>query len=544
MPDLQELPRLPRDDPDFSDGEQPLATGGWLSSAAVLQAIKDGADDAMRSPIALGQLWAKGKNHLFMADDDRHLVTIAGSRAGKGRSLIIPNLLSYPGSVICIDPKGENAAVTAKYRNEVLGQNVVILDPFGVLEEVASVAEFRGNFNPLEWVNVSSPEAIDDVNALADAIIVRDSDKDPHWNESARAFLKGVMLTLMDQLDPYEVDDAGTVLGVNWTLGEVRKIASQGLPEEDAEGHTGPTMKGLLDKMKSLDGFNGAIAASGHLLEQMGDNERGGVLSNLRRHTEFLESPAIAQSVAASDFNPYKVKNEPTSIYLVLPEWRMGTHSRWLRLVITSLLQGLQRSQTDKTKPATLIILDEFATLGHMDSIERAAGYIAGFGVKLWVILQDLSQLKSIYKNRWETFLGNAGALVAFGNVDVTTLEYLSKRLGETEIVRTLQNTTEQTSKGASRQGVGHMLSNLASGRLAGALGNDNENEQTSYSSSGQESLQKTTLITPDEIARYFSRENEALLVHLAGFHPFRLNRIRYDRDEPFKKRSTKSPYH
>ena len=60
--------------------------------------------------------------------------------------------------------------------------------------------------------------------------------------------------------------------------------------------------------------------------------------------------------------------------------------------------------------------------LGHLESIERAAGYIAGFGVKLWVILQDINQLKSLYKDRWETFLGNAGTLTAFGNVDVTTL--------------------------------------------------------------------------------------------------------------------------
>lgn len=544
MPNLQDLPRLPRDDPDFSEGEQLLATAKWLPSSAVLQAIKAGADDKMRSPVVLGQLWDKDKNRLFMADDDRHLVTIAGSRAGKGRSLIIPNLLSYPGSVICIDPKGENAAVSAKYRHEVLGQNVVILDPFSVLKEVESVAAFRGRFNPLEWVNAAGPEAIDDVNAVADAIIVRDSDKDPHWNESARAFLKGVILTMMDQLTSYEWDEDGNVLGVNWTLETVRKTASIGLPDPDREEVAAPSIAGLLSTMKQLEGFNGAIAAAGHLLDEMGENERGGVLSNLRRHTEFLETPAIAESTAASDFDPAKVKNEPTTIYLVLPEWRMGTHSRWLRLVITSLLHGLQRSPTDKTKPATLLILDEFATLGHMESIERAAGYIAGFGVKLWVILQDLSQLKSLYKDRWETFLGNAGALVAFGNVDVTTLDYLSKRLGETEVIRTLRNTSEQVGEGENRQGIGHTLGQLSRGQFAGLLGRDSESRQASYTSSDQQSLQKAALITADEIARYFSRDNEALLVHLAGMHPFRLNRIRYEMDQPFKARAAKSPYH
>lgn len=544
MRDPQQLPNLPRDDPDFAGGEQALATGKWLSSAAVFQAIQAGAHDTMRSPIVLGQLWNKDRNHLFMADDDRHLVTIAGSRAGKGRSLILPNLLSYPGSVICIDPKGENAAVTAKYRHEVLGQNVVVLDPFNVLKDVDAVAEFRGRFNPMEWINDRSPEAIDDVNGLADAIIIRESAKDAHWNESARAFLKGVMLMLMDQLPAYELDDDGNIETVNWTLGEVRKIASIGLPWDDEGSDGEPSLDGLLARMKSLDGFNGAIAAAGHLLDQMGDEERGGVLSNLRRHTEFLESPAIAENTVVSDFHPYQIKSEPTTIYLVLPEWRMGTHSRWLRLVITSLLQGLQRSPTDKTRPATLLLLDEFATLGHMDSIERAAGYIAGFGVKLWVILQDISQLKSLYKDRWETFLGNAGALVAFGNVDVSTLDYLSTRLGETEVIRTLRNTSEQIGEGGNRQGMGHTLGQIARGQFAGLFGPDSESRQSSFTSSDQQSLQKAALITPDEIARYFSRENETLLVHLAGFHPFRLNRIRYDMDEPFKSRASQSPYH
>jgi type IV secretion system protein VirD4 len=545
MSNLQDLPRLPRDDPDFAQSEQPLATAKWLPSSTVFQAIKAGAEDEMRSPVVLGQLWDKGTNRLFFADDDRHLVTIAGSRAGKGRSLIIPNLLSYPGSVICIDPKGENAAVSAKYRHEVLGQNVVILDPFGVLKEVESVSAFRGRFNPLEWINAAGPEAIDDVNAVADAIIVRDNDRDPHWNESARAFLKGIILTMMDQLPSYEWEEDGSIQGVNWTLETVRKTASIGLPDPtDSADAVAPSIAGLLSTMKRLEGFNGAISAAGHLLDEMGDSERGGVLSNLRRHTEFLETPAIADNTAASDFDPAKVKGDPTTIYLVLPEWRMGTHSRWLRLVITSLLQGLQRSPTNTAQPATLLILDEFATLGHMESIERAAGYIAGFGVKLWVILQDLSQLKSLYKDRWETFLGNAGALVAFGNVDVTTLDYLSKRLGETEIVRTLRNTSEQIGEGENRQGIGHTLGQLSRGQFASLLGRDSENTQTSFTNSDQQSLQKATLITPDEIARYFSRENESLLVHLAGMHPFRLNRIRYEMDRPFVARASKSPYH
>lgn len=296
--------------------------------------------------------------------------------------------------------------------------------------------------------------------------------------------------------------------------------------------------------MQSLDGFNGAIAAAGHLIAQMGDNERGGVLSNLRRHTELLESPSIAENVLVSDFNPRHIGTTPTTIYLVLPEWRMGTHARWLRLVITSILQGLQRAPIQRGNPAALMILDEFATLGHMENIERAAGYIAGFGVKLWPILQDLSQLKNLYSGRWETFLGNAGTLAAFGNVDVTTLDYLSKRLGETEVIRNLRQSSQQSGIGESNQGIGHTLGQIVRGQFGGVVGHGSESYNSSYSSSQNESLQKTALMTADEIGRYFARETETLLVHLAGHHPFRLNRIRYERDAPFKNRASKSPYH
>jgi type IV secretion system protein VirD4 len=282
----QTLAPLPRRDPDHREGEAPLATAQWLSTDAVLRAIKAAAGDKPQSPVILGQLWDGERNRVFVSDDDRHLITIAGSRAGKGRGLIVPNLLTYPGSVVCIDPKGENAAVTARYRSEVLGQNVVILDPFGVLATRADLAAYRGTFNPFEWINRGGPETIDDVATLADAIIVRDNDRDPHWNETARSFLKGVMLLVMSMLPTYREDGPdGTTGGVNWTLGLVRRLASVGLPSPNAP-EQGNTLEGLIAVMKANEAFDGAIAAAGHLLEQMGDKERGGVLSNLRRHTE------------------------------------------------------------------------------------------------------------------------------------------------------------------------------------------------------------------------------------------------------------------
>ena len=99
-----------------------------------------------------------------------------------------------------------------------------------------------------------------------------------------------------------------------------------------------------------------------------------------------------------------------------------------------------------------LFVLDEFAVLGHMETIEKAAGLMAGYGIKLWPILQDLTQLNHHYRESWETFLGNAGTLTFFGNTDLTSLEWLSKRMGQTEVSISDSSVSETASKGASIQ--------------------------------------------------------------------------------------------
>jgi type IV secretion system protein VirD4 len=150
-----------------------------------------------------------------------------------------------------------------------------------------------------------------------------------------------------------------------------------------------------------------------------------------------------------------------------------------------------------------LVVLDEFAALGHMQQVEDAAGQIAGFGVKLWPVLQDLAQLKALYETRWETFLGNAGILQFFGNNDLSTLEWISKRCGKTsiEVVRSNDVTVSAAKQGAT--GV-------------------------------SQSTEVHDLLTIDEAARYFGRDDPKLrqLVVWAGRRtPFLvLQRAYYDK--------------
>jgi type IV secretion system protein VirD4 len=138
-----------------------------------------------------------------------------------------------------------------------------------------------------------------------------------------------------------------------------------------------------------------------------------------------------------------------------------------------------------------------------MDAIEKAAGQIAGFGVKIWTILQDLGQLKAVYKERWETFLGNAGVMTVFGLNDQTSLEYVSNRLGDTHFIRKIKVDVTMNQ------------------RAQGAV---DEREETV----------NTKLLSPEEVGRLFARETDRLMVVHPG-RPLALQRL--DASDPMFKR-------
>lgn len=143
-------------------------------------------------------------------------------------------------------------------------------------------------------------------------------------------------------------------------------------------------------------------------------------------------------------------------------------------------------------------VLEEFPALGHMRSIETAAGLMAGFGIKLWSVLQDFTQLQTHYPKSWETFLGNAGIIQSFGNADVTTTEHLSKLLGSTQVME--------------RQSV----------RLSG--------QAMSHGDTGlRENLRSVRLLDATEITRNFSRETNRQLVLMPGMPPVYMERMPHD---------------
>ncbi|AHB47709.1 conjugal transfer protein TraG [Hyphomicrobium nitrativorans NL23] len=413
------------------------------------------------------------QGRLIGIDDDRHVVTVAGTRAGKSSTVLIPNLCRYPGSVLVLDPKGELARATAGHRQR-MGQRVYVLDPFGETEFATA------SHNPFDELESGSAQRIAaDAAQIADALIIANN-KDPHWTDSARNLVRGLSLHLLS-----------TTSGA--TLRRVRALLN-GTPAELDELFTAMTASTAFDGVVSNIGrsFLGKLEAGGRELQ--------GILSTAQEQTAPLDD--IVAITERSSFALSDLATDNVSIYVVLPGMRMGTHYRWMRLVIQLALAALERTRNTRGALPVWFVLEEFPSLGHMRSIETAAGLMAGFGVKLWSVLQDFTQLKTHYPKSWETFLGNAGIIQAFGNADLTTTEHLSRLLGSTQVFE--------------RQAV----------RLSG--------QAMSQGDTGiREHLRSVRLLDANEITMHFSRETNRQLVLAPGRPPIYMERLPHDFHEP-----------
>jgi type IV secretion system protein VirD4 len=177
------------------------------------------------------------------------------------------------------------------------------------------------------------------------------------------------------------------------------------------------------------------------------------VIATAINDTRLLDSPALQRDLSGEAIDWELMKRQVTTVYLILPADRLETHANYLRLVVTSALRSLLRSETRSTLPPILFMLDEFAQLGYLPVIENAMGIARGYGIQLWPFLQDLNQLKALYKDRWQTFIGNRGVLTAFAPRDMFTADYLSKLCGNKTII--VQTENSRADSGAAGTGRG-----------------------------------------------------------------------------------------
>lgn len=446
----------------------------------------------------------QGQRHALHYTGDRHLLTVAPTRSGKGVASIIPNALTYEGSLLLIDPKGENARITAARRGagdaarniSGMGQTVHVVDPWGITELPTS------RFNPLDWLDPADEDISENAMMLADSIVTpREGTLEPFWDEEAKALLMGLLLYVA--LDKREKEDR--------TLGRVRDIIRMG--EINFEN--------ILLQMQ--ENTNPIVSSTAERTISKDPKLRSNVRASLQAHTHFLDSPRIRASLERSDFRFEDLKSSKMTVYLVLPADRLDTFGRWLRLLVQQAITVNARNIETRPEKPILFLLDEMAALGRLTMVEQAYGLMAGFGMQLWGIVQDLSQLDKIYGKGWETFIGNSGVVQYFGSRDHKTAEYFSKLCGVTTILKFSFSQAVARAFGWS--------SSSSSGEKGGSS-TSGSSGSTTYSDSTTLDVAQRHLAYPDELM--VLRDNKQLVM-VENLNPIQGKKVLWYEDQNLK---------
>ena len=371
----------------------------------------------MSSNIRLGFDPAQGKK-LYMPLD-KHALTIAGPRTGKGACQIIPTLREWwRGNAIVIDPKGEAVTETAAHRFA-MGQRVVCLDPVPdpVTGKFCSPENVRATFNPLDLVHTGAA-GYHDLEMLADALVlVTGKETDPFFNDTSRALFAGILAFILEQSPPEHRH-----------LGSLRPIL---------QGMVDPAKRaGLFKKMEACTGY-GEIAAEAVSYMRREGGKSDSIYTTAAKNVRWLADPEMIDCLRKSSFDFHDIRTGKMDIFLVLSPRGLETHGRFLRLFVRCALSVMKQGQVaaghSDSRP-TLFLLDEFAKLGKINVIAEDAGLMPGYGVHLWPMLQGLGQLTDTYGDEnAEIFLGASNAISIFGiGNDYRTAEYASRRCGLT----------------------------------------------------------------------------------------------------------------
>lgn len=299
---------------------------------------------------------------------DSHLITIAPSRSGKARDVLIPALLSPQlGSAIVVDAKGQLAAVTARQRQSG-GRRVYSLNPFGTFTDRLGAPV---PYNPMSTLNPESPSFGADCDGLAQAIIWP-TGSDTHWTDSAQQLVSGLVMYFAKYGEP-DMRNFVTVRGV---IGGPPSLFKAAIDEAMKSGDI------LI--MERLSRF-------AELTDD--DREARSILSVAKTQTAFIGNEAIRASLKGSGFNFAELREgSDATAFLILPGEYLHTCGKWFRLVVGSALRELM--QNAKGNPV-LFLLDEFAQLGRMEVMETAIALSAGYGIRLWPVCE-----RSIFKKR------------------------------------------------------------------------------------------------------------------------------------------------
>jgi type IV secretion system protein VirD4 len=431
--------------------------------------------------VFLGRLGSDYLRH----DGPEHVMSFAPTRSGKGVGLVVPTLLTWPGSAVIHDIKGENWQLTAGWRARF--SHCLLFNP----TDARSAA-----YNPLLEVR-RGPHEVRDVQNIADILVDPEGalERRNHWEKTSHALLVGAILHVL-----YAENDK--------TLRGVANFLSDPAREFEA------TLYAMMTTRHAGDATHPVVASAAREVLNKSDNERSGVLSTAMSFLGLYRDPTVAAVTSRCDWRIADLIDceHPVSLYLVVPPSDISRTKPLIRLLLNQigrrLTESLDGSDGIQRRHQLLLMLDEFPALGRLDFFESALAYMAGYGLRAFLIAQSLNQIDKAYGPN-HAILDNCHVRVAFATNDERTAKRISDALGTATELR------------AQRNYAGH--------RLAPWLGH--------LMVSRQESARP--LLTPGEVMQL---PPDQAVVMVSGHAPIRADKLRYYDDRNFTLRLRQPP--
>ncbi|MCR4265973.1 conjugal transfer protein TraG [Nitratireductor sp. ZSWI3] len=488
--------------PIFIEGAVIAASGGFIAIAvAILMSIWRAREaqnvdtygsarwakhDEMNAAGLLGPdgvVLGKRKNDYLRHDGPEHVLCFAPTRSGKGVGLVIPSLLTWPGSAIVHDIKGENWQLTAGFRAR--HGHVLLFDPTNPNSSA---------YNPLLEVRRGEWE-VRDVQNIADILVDPEGslEKRNHWEKTSHALLVGAILHVL-----YAEEDK-TLAGVAAFLSDPKRPIESTLAAMMKTAHLGEA------------GAHPVIASAARELLNKSDNERSGVLSTAMSFLGLYRDPVVAKVTRCCDWRITDMVGgkRPATLYLVVPPSDINRTKPLIRLILNQIGRRLTEDLQARTaRHKLLLMLDEFPALGRLDFFESALAFMAGYGLKSFLIAQSLNQIEKAYGPN-NSILDNCHVRVSFATNDERTAKRVSDALGTATEMRAMKN--------------------YAGHRLSPWLGH--------LMVSRQETARP--LLTPGEVMQLPPADE---IIMVAGISPIRAKKVRYYEDRRFQDRILPPP--
>ena len=449
----------------------------------------------------------KGERGILRHDGPEHVFVFAPTRSGKGVSLVVPNLLSWPHSVLVHDMKGENWALSAGWRSRELGSLCIRFDP--------TCTDGSGaRYNPLFEIRMGDQEVRDAQN-VADILVDPNGDRiRDHWDRTAHSLLVGVILHVL------YAEREKTLAGRAQFLARPDRPIDVGLEVMMATEHAPPDHPGWIDPVTGeTTRTHPAVAAAARALIDKSPNERSGVLSTTLSFLDLYRDPILARNTAVSDFGLEDLVHHecPVSLYLTVPPSDLSRTRPLVRLLLNQACRRLTERMDfadgrgrGTGKHPLLLLLDEFPALGKLNFFQESLAYLAGYGIRAMLITQDLSQHQGVY-GKQESITANCHVRIAFAANKPETAELLSQMAGDTT--------------------VSHKQVSYRGGRFDLVMDHRHITQQEV----------RRRLLTPDEAMRLDAGHE---VVFVAGEQPIYASKLRYFEDSELRRRSAvKPPY-